>query len=187
MNIVIGAVGGQGALLSSRVLGQLAVNLGLDVKISEVHGMSQRGGSVVTYVRMGEQVHSPLVEKGTADIVLAFEHLEAARYVNYLKKGGTLIANTQCIPPITVLTGTAQYPQDITEKINDLELTPFFLDALALAKEAGNPRAVNSVLLGKMAKMSNFEKDAWVDAFKAAIPSGHLETNLAAFEKGYSL
>lgn len=187
LNIVIGAVGGQGALLASRVLGQLAVNLNLDTKISEVHGMSQRGGSVVTYVRIGEQVHSPLVEKGTADVVLAFELLEAARYVNYLKKGGTLIANTQKIPPITVLTGASQYPADIIEKCQALEITPYFMDALALAKEAGNSRAVNSVLLGKMAKISSFEKDAWIDAFKIAIPSGHLQANLGAFEKGYSL
>jgi indolepyruvate ferredoxin oxidoreductase, beta subunit len=148
MNIVLAAVGGQGALLASRILGSLAQEMDYDVKVSEVHGMSQRGGSVVTYVKFGRKVHSPIVEKGTADILLAFEKLEGARYVDYLKEGGTMIVNTQEIAPMPVIVGQLPYPKLLFEEIKNINIKFMPVDALSLAKDAGNIKAVNVVLIG---------------------------------------
>ena len=154
MNIMIVGVGGQGTLLASRILGAAAQNIGQDVKLSEVHGMSQRGGSVVTYVKYGEKIASPIIEFGGADIILAFEQLEAYRYMPYLKKGGTYITNTQKTDPMPVICGNAKYPENIVDKIKNAGIDIISCDALSLAKEAGNVKAVNVVLIGVLAKQN---------------------------------
>lgn len=187
MNIMIVGVGGQGTLLASRILGAAAQNIGLDVKLSEVHGMSQRGGSVVTYVRYGEKIASPIIEKGGADIILAFEQLEAYRYLPYLKQGGTLIVNTQKTDPMPVICGTAEYPEDILGKIEQMGIKIIACDALSLAKEAGNVKSVNVALIGVLAKHSSISKEDWVSAVNNTVPPKFLEANLKAFELGYEL
>lgn len=184
MKIMIVGVGGQGTLLASRILGNVAINQGYDVKVSEVHGMSQRGGSVVTYVKYGDKVYSPIIDEGEADIVLAFELLEAYRALPYLKKGGKLIVNTQQINPMPVITGAMEYPADIEGKLKDAVDTTA-IDALALAEQAGNQKAVNVVLIGVMAKNTDVAYEKWVDALKQTVPEKFLEVNLKAFELGY--
>ena len=186
MNIMIVGVGGQGTLLASRILGTAAQSIGMDVKLSEVHGMSQRGGSVVTYVRYGEKIASPIIEEGGADIILAFEQLEAYRYLPYLKEGGTYIVNTQKTDPMPVICGTAQYPENILEKIEKMGIHIIACDALALALEAGNQKATNVALIGLLAKHSTIEKKHWIDALHATVPPKFLEANLKAFELGYN-
>jgi indolepyruvate ferredoxin oxidoreductase beta subunit len=185
MNILIAAVGGQGALLSSRILGKLAQNLGKDVKVSEIHGMSQRGGSVVTYVKWGEKVYSPVIEKGSADVLLAFELLEGARYADYLKKEGTLIINTQKIDPVPVITGDAVYPLDILSSLKNLPIHVYDIDGLSRAQKAGNIKTLNTVLIGMLAKYANIEKEQWIKAITQTVPEKLLEVNLKAFEYGY--
>ena len=184
LNIVICGVGGQGTLLASRILGHIAMEKGYDVKGSEVHGMSQRGGSVITYVRMGEKVYSPMIEQKGADFVLAFEELEALRDLPYLKDGGTLIVNAQKILPLPVIIGAAQYPENIIETLRE-KTDVVALDALPMAEKAGNSRAVNTVLLGALAKRLPFEKQLWLDALHACVPAKFIEANLAAFKNGY--
>ena len=160
-NIMIVGVGGQGTLLASRILGNTVIKEGYDVKVSEVHGMSQRGGSVVTYVKYGDKVYSPIIDKGEADIILAFELLEGYRALPFLKKGGKIIVNNQQIDPMPVITGAAQYPADIEKKLSEkADLT--ILDALSLAKNAGNIKAVNVVLIGVMAKQTDIAYEKWV-------------------------
>lgn len=185
-NIMIVGVGGQGSLLASRVLGSVALSLGYDVKVSEVHGMSQRGGSVVTYVRYGDSVASPVICKGEADIILAFELLEAARWLPYLREGGKLYANTQKIIPMPVITGAAKYPENIEENISKLGIDTYFADALELAKSAGSSKAVNIVLIGMMAYGSEVDKQVFIEAIKACVAPKFLEMNLKAFEFGYN-
>lgn len=187
MNIMIVGVGGQGTLLASRILGAAAQSIGMDVKLSEVHGMSQRGGSVVTYVRYGEKIASPIIEKGGADIILAFEQLEAYRYLPYLKQGGTIIVNTQKTDPMPVICGTADYPEDILAKIEQMGIRIIACDALSLAKKAGNIKAVNVALIGVLAKHSTISKEDWVSAVNNTVPPKFLEANLNAFELGYEL
>ncbi len=186
MNVMIVGVGGQGTLLASRILGNMVIELGYDVKVSEVHGMSQRGGSVVTYVKYGDAIYSPIIDKGEADVILAFEMLEAYRALPYLKKTGKIIANTQQINPMPVITGAATYPADIDKKLSSVCNTEF-LDALALAKEAGNIKAVNVVLIGVFAKKSGIEYDKWIEVIKKTVPAKLLDVNLKAFELGYNL
>lgn len=186
MNIMIVGVGGQGTLLASRILGNTVVNEGYDVKVSEVHGMSQRGGSVVTYVKFGEKVYSPIIDRGEADIILAFEMLEAYRALPYLKKGGRLIVNSQEIDPMPVITGAMEYPNDIEKKLAD-KIDVVTVDALKYANEAGNPKAVNVVLIGLMAKNTSIPYEKWVDTIKTSTPAKFLESNLKAFELGYSI
>ena len=187
MNILISAVGGQGALLASRIIGKLAQNLGLDVKVSEVHGMSQRGGSVVTYVKFGEKIYSPIVEKGTADVILAFEMLEGARYVEWLKENGTLIVSTQQIDPMPVITGAVKYPEGLTSELSKLPIKLYDVDAVMLASKAGNVRATNVVLLGILAATTSIAKEEWEKAIKETVPEKLLEVNLKAFEIGYEI
>ncbi len=185
-NIMIVGVGGQGTLLASRILGNTVINEGYDVKVSEVHGMSQRGGSVVTYVKYGDKVFSPIIDEGEADIILAFEMLEAYRAMGYLKKGGKMIANSQNIDPMPVITGAAKYPEDIEKKISpktDLKV----IDALSLAKEAGNIKAVNVVLIGVMAKSTDIPYEKWVETIKTTVPEKFLDVNLRAFDLGYNV
>ena len=185
-NIMIVGVGGQGTLLASRVLGNVLVGAGYDVKVSEVHGMSQRGGSVVTYVKYGEKVWSPIIGEGEADIILAFEQLEAYRALPYVNKdGGMIIAGTQCIDPMPVITGAAKYPEQLCEKIS-AEAGLIAVDALALAKEAGNIKAVNVVLIGVLAQRMSIPKDAWIEVLKTTVPPKFLDVNLKAFELGYT-
>ena len=184
-NIMIVGVGGQGTLLASRILGNLVINEGYDVKVSEVHGMSQRGGSVVTYVKYGEKVFSPVIDEGEADIILAFELLEAYRALPYLKKGGKIIVNTQKIDPMPVITGAMQYPENIVEKLSK-KVNLVTADALSLAEKAGNIKAVNVVLIGVLAKSSEIAYEKWIDAIKSTVPEKFLEVNLKAFELGYN-
>ena len=183
-NVMIVGVGGQGTLLASRILGNMMMNQEFDVKVSEVHGMSQRGGSVVTYVRYGEQVYSPIIEQGEADIILAFEECEAARWVPYLKTDGTIIVNTQRIDPMPVITGAAAYPERIIESISELGFNIIALDALALARQAGTPKAVNVVLIGALSAILPFDDALWEEAVKNASPLKFLEENLKAFRLG---
>ena len=184
-NIMIVGVGGQGSLLASKMLGQLLLSQGYDVKVSEVHGMSQRGGSVVTYVKYGEKVYSPIIDKGEADIILAFEMLEAYRALPYLKKGGKIIINNQQIDPMPVITGAAQYPENIDKKISG-NADAIIVDALSLARQAGNTKAVNVVLIGVMAKNSEIEYEKWIETIKTTVPEKFLEVNLKAFDLGYN-
>ena len=185
-NIMIVGVGGQGTLLASRILGNVIISRGFDVKVSEVHGMSQRGGSVVTYVKYGEKVSSPIVDKGEADIILAFERLEALRALPYLKKGGKMIVNDRAINPMPVITGAATYPQGIVEDLKkSADITA--LDALELAEKAGSAKAVNVVLIGVLAKSTDIPKDAWIETIRTTVPEKFLEVNLKAFELGYSV
>lgn len=185
-NIMIVGVGGQGTLLASRILGNTVIEEGYDVKVSEVHGMSQRGGSVVTYVKYGDKVYSPIIDRGEADIILAFELLEALRALPYLKKGGKIIVNTQSIDPMPVITGLATYPENIIEKLSD-KVNTLPIDALSLAKQAGNMKAVNVVLIGVMAKSTDIPYEKWVDVIKKTVPEKFLDVNLKAFDLGYNV
>lgn len=185
-NIMIVGVGGQGTLLASRILGNTVINEGYDVKVSEVHGMSQRGGSVVTYVKYGEKVFSPIIDKGDADIILAFEMLEAYRALPYLKKGGKIIVNGQQMNPMPVITGACEYPENIAEKIGKkADIT--VVDALSLAKGAGNIKAVNVVLIGLMAKSTDIAYEKWIETIKTTVPEKFLDVNLKAFDLGYNI
>lgn len=184
-NIMIVGVGGQGTLLASRILGSAMLEKGYDVKLSEVHGMSQRGGSVVTYVRYGECVHSPVIQKGEADIVLAFEKLEAARALPYLKPDGLLVVNTQEIDPMPVITGKAAYPDKLVEKIQQLGVRMLAVDALTLAQQAGTTKAVNVVLIGALAKHLGLEPEFWLEIIHKTVPPKFVELNQKAFTLGY--
>ena len=184
-NILIVGVGGQGTLLASKLMGKCFMNIGYDVKVSEVHGMSQRGGSVVTYVRYGEKVYSPVIEKGEADIIISFEQLESARWLPYLKKGGVLISSTQRIDPMPVIMGKAEYPADILSKIREKGVELVELDALGLALEAGTAKCANIVLLGAAVRFLGIDKEMWVDIIKSTVPPKTIDVNLKAFELGY--
>ncbi|MCX7749000.1 MAG: indolepyruvate oxidoreductase subunit beta [Clostridia bacterium] len=188
LNIMIVGVGGQGTLLASRVLGTVALKKSYDVKVSEVHGMAQRGGSVVTYVKWGEKVFSPIIEKGEADIILAFEQLEAIRWLQYLKPGsGKMIVSSQKINPMPVITGKAKYPDNIIGKIKEAYGNTISLDALEIAKSCGNMKAINIVLLGVLAKSTGIEKEIWIESIKEIVPQKVLDVNLRAFEAGYNV
>ncbi len=186
-NILIVGVGGQGTLLASKLLGKAFVGQGYDVKVSEVHGMSQRGGSVVTYVRYGDKVHSSVIEKGEADIVLSFEQLEAARWLPYLKPDGILITSSQRIDPMPVIMGMADYPDGILPAIADKGVQVVSLDALALAEQAGSAKCTNLVLMGVAAKFLGLDKGAWSDIIRSTVPPKTIDMNLKAFELGYAL
>ena len=184
-SIMIVGVGGQGTLLASRILGSVLGTAGYEVKVSEVHGMSQRGGSVVTYIRYGEKVYSPVIEKWQADMIVSFEQLEAARYVSYLKKGGTIITNTQKISPMPVITGAAEYPNGIIDKIKAMGINIIAVDALSAAEKAGSARAVNVVLMGVLSKvLPGIELDAWKKAVEKRVPAKVIEINEKAFDLG---
>ena len=185
INILIVGVGGQGTLLASKLMGKIFIDRGYDVKVSEVHGMSQRGGSVVTYVRAGEKVFSPVIEKGEADMMISFEALESVRWLPYLKKGGVLISSTQKIDPMPVIMGKATYPEDILAKLAEKDIKLVSLDALSLAIEAGTPKCANIVLLGAAVQFLGIDKEMWVDIIKSTVPPKTIETNLKAFELGY--
>lgn len=183
-NIMIVGVGGQGSLLASKLLGHLLLNEGYDVKVSEVHGMSQRGGSVVTYVRFGDRVYSPVVDKGEADFIVSFEILETARWLPYLKPEGQIVTNTQQIDPMPVITGAAAYPDSLVEKIKAKGVKIDAMDCLSLAREAGSPKAVNIVLLGRLSHYFGIKEEAWQEALAANVPPKFLELNRKAFALG---
>ena len=185
-NIMIVGVGGQGSLLASKLLGKLLCGEGYDVKVSEVHGMSQRGGSVVTYVRYGEKVYSPIIDKGEADYIISFEKLEGARYVSCLKEGGTLVVNTQQIDPMPVIIGAAEYPSEILCELESKGVNVDKIDALTLANEAGSSKAVNIVLLGRLAKHMDIATEKWIAAIESSVKPQFVELNKKAFELGYN-
>ena len=180
-NIMIVGVGGQGTLLASRILGNAVISEGYDVKVSEVHGMSQRGGSVVTYVKYGDKVFSPIIDRGEADMILAFEKLEAARALPYLKEGGTVILNDREIAPMPVITGAAEYPDGLVDDIA-AKAKVIAIDALSLSLEAGSAKAVNVVLIGVLARSSDISKEVWIQTIKDTVPAKFLDLNLKAFE-----
>ncbi len=184
-NIMIVGVGGQGSLLASKLLGRLLVNEGYDVKVSEVHGMSQRGGSVVTYVRYGDKVYSPVVDEGEADFIISFELLEAARWLPFLKKDGRIITSTQQVDPMPVITGAAVYPEDLVTKMKATGANVDAFDALSLAEEAGSSKAVNIALMGSV-QIFDFSEDIWLRAIEECVPPKFLELNKKAFALGRS-
>ena len=183
-NIMIVGVGGQGSLLASKLLGQLFQMQGFDVKVSEVHGMSQRGGSVVTYVRYGDKVYSPVIDKGEADFIVSFELLEAARWLPYLKPEGVMVTNTQQIDPMPVITGAAAYPEDLVAKMLESGARVDALDCLKLAEQAGSSKAVNIVLLGRLSHYFDISEDVWMEALEKVVPARFLEMNKLAFALG---
>lgn len=186
-NIMIVGVGGQGSLLASKLLGHLLLHQGLDVKVSEVHGMSQRGGNVVTYVRFGEKVYSPVVGKGEADFIVAFETLEAARWVSCLKPEGRIIVSLQQIDPMPVIVGQAEYPKNLIAQMREKGFPVEEIDGLGLAEQAGNTKAVNLVLMGVLSKHFSFPEEAWQEAIEACVPPKVLEINRRAFALGRAL
>ena len=183
-NVMIVGVGGQGSLLASKLLGRLLLSKGYDIKVSEVHGMSQRGGSVVTYVRYGDKVYSPVIDKGEADYIVSFELLEAARWTEFLKPGGKIIVNSQQINPMPVIIGAAQYPENLLEKMQQAGLNVDGLDALSLAEQAGSSKAVNIVLMGHLSRYFDFTQEEWMDAIEKSVPAKFLELNKTAFRLG---
>jgi len=183
-NIMIVGVGGQGTLLTSRILGGITLDAGYDVKLSEVHGMAQRGGSVVTFVRYGEKVAEPIVEEGQADVLIAFEQLEALRYSHFLKKDGVLVVNEQRIEPITVVTGVDQYPDNILEGLEQ-EYTVYKMDAMEEAKKLGNSKVFNIIVLGMAAKHMDFSREAWLKVIEKTVPAKTVDINKKAFLMGY--
>lgn len=185
-NIMIVGVGGQGTLLTSRILGGIMKTAGYDVKLSEVHGMAQRGGSVVTFVRYGKKVFEPIVEEGQADVLIAFERLEALRYAHFLKKDGVIIVNDQRIDPMPVVTGAAQYPENIIENLSK-EHRVYSVDAADEALRLGNPKVFNIIVLGLAAKHMDFKKEEWLDIIEKTVPPKTVDINKRAFLKGYEL
>lgn len=186
-SIMIVGVGGQGSLLASRMMGNVLLAQGFDVKVSEVHGMSQRGGSVVTYVKFGDKVSSPIIDKGEADLIISFEQLEAARWIPYLKKGGKIVVSTQETNPMPVIIGLATYPKNIIEKIKSLDINIIPVDALKVAEGLGNAKASNVVIMGVVSQLLDFEDKYWESAVKECVPSKFLELNQKAFETGKNL
>ncbi len=185
-SVMIVGVGGQGSLLASKLLGNLLTAEGYDVKVSEVHGMSQRGGSVVTYVRFGEKVYSPIITKGEADIIISFEKLEAARYAPFLKKGGKIVTNTRQLDPMPVIIGAAKYPEGVLDELTAKGVSIDALDALSLAEQAGSSKAVNIVLMGKAAKYFDIPYDSWIDTIEKTVKPRFVEMNKKAFELGFN-
>jgi len=186
-SIFISGVGGQGTILAGKVITTALVNLGYDVKMSEVHGMAQRGGSVITQIRYGGKVYSPLIEKGRADVLLAFEKLEAARYVEYLSPEGTAIVNDLEVPPASVLVGREEYPSDIVERLKKGIKKLIVVDAVGIAKECGEVRAQNMVLVGVLAGALNWPKEALVQVIREVVPPKYADVNVEAFERGWAI
>lgn len=186
-NILLVGVGGQGTILASKLLAEVALQSGLDVKMSEIHGMAQRGGSVVTHVKMGEKIHSPLVEKGDADIILAFEQLEALRWLEYLKPQGEVIVSMQVIEPVPVILGKAEYPQGIVDVLCSKVDKITAVDALSIASECGNAKVSNVVMMGVLAQKMGFPQESWITSLNDKVPVKFLAENIQAFEKGFIL
>ncbi|HHX12598.1 MAG TPA: indolepyruvate oxidoreductase subunit beta [Clostridiales bacterium] len=184
-NIMIVGVGGQGTLLTSRILGGLTLNAGYDVKLSEVHGMAQRGGSVVTFVRYGDKVYEPIVEEGQADVIIAFEKLEAIRYAHFLKEGGAMIVNDQRIDPMPVVIGAAKYPENIIEDL-EKKYRVYKIDAMSEAKKLGNSKVFNIIVLGIAAQHMDFTEEDWLTVIEDTVPKKTIDINKKAFTVGYN-
>ena len=184
MNIMVVGVGGQGTLLTSRIIGKCALGAGYDVKLSEVHGMAQRGGSVVTFVRFGEVVYEPVVEEGSVDVLISFERLEALRYAHFLKPDGKIIVNDCRIDPMTVVIGAKTYPEGIIEQLSK-DHAVFSIDGGKIALELGNSKVLNSVVLGLAAKHIGFSEDEWLEVLRATVPQKTVDINVAAFKAGF--
>lgn len=187
VDILLVGVGGQGTILASKVICAAAQLAGYDIKMSEIHGMAQRGGSVVTQVRLGEKVHSPLIEEGKAGVILAFEQLEGLRWLPWLKKGGIMIVNKQAISPVPVLAGLAEYPANVLEYIQQKAPGSVVIDALEKAVACGNARTANVVLLGTLARKLPISREMWEQALEKAVPPKFLDVNKKAFEAGYNI
>ncbi|WP_258358739.1 indolepyruvate oxidoreductase subunit beta [Moorella sulfitireducens (nom. illeg.)] len=185
INVLLVGVGGQGTILAGRVLSRAATSLGGEVKVSDIHGMAQRGGSVVTQVRFGPRVCSPVMAPGTADFLVAFEKLEARRWLHYLKDGGQIIVNNQELPPLPVLTGAAIYPENLVAEMETLVQNLLVIDALDLARRAGNVKAVNMVLMGALARRLPISREAWEEALAGSVPERFIEVNKKAFYLGW--
>ena len=183
-SIMFVGVGGQGTLLASRLISHVLIGMGYDVKVSEVHGMSQRGGSVITYVRFGDKVYSPIIDKGEADFIVSFEKLEAARYVEYLKKGGRIVVNTQEIDPMPVITGAAAYPENLIEKMKAKGIAVEAMDCLSLAEQVGSSKAVNLVLMERLSRFFDMPEEKWLSAIEQCVPAKFVEMNKKAFALG---
>jgi indolepyruvate ferredoxin oxidoreductase beta subunit len=186
-NVLIVGVGGQGTLLTSRIIAQVAVQMGYDVKVSEIHGMAQRGGSVVSQVRYGNKVYSPIITKGEADIILAFEKIEAARWLDYLKPDGMVIINNERVNPLPVMSGKAKYPDDIHNKIAALLPKTSIVDATDIADRCGNSKAANVVLVGMLSQAIGLPAEEVEKAICAIVPAKALDINLKAFNEGRQL
>lgn len=184
-NVMIVGVGGQGTLLTSRIIGKAALAIGADVKISEVHGMAQRGGSVVTFVRFGDRVSEPVVEEGQADVIIAFERLEALRYSHFLKKDGVIVVNDCRIDPMTVVIGAKEYPEGILETLKS-EHEVYSIDAQKIALELGNSKVLNSVVLGFAARFIGIDEQIWIDTVEGTVPPKTIDINKKAFAAGYA-
>ena len=183
-SIIIAGVGGQGSLLASKLLGRLLLDQGYDVKVSEVHGMSQRGGSVVTYVRFGDKVCSPVIDAGQADFIVSFEILEAARWLGYLAPGGQIVTNTQQVDPMPVITGAMTYPEDLAEKMRAAGAKVDAFDALQAATEAGSAKAVNLALMGRLSRYFDLDESKWLESIEQTVPAKFLDLNKKAFALG---
>ena len=187
LNLVLAGVGGQGTLVAGKLLGLVATSLGLDVRVSEVHGMAQRGGSVITYVRMAPIVHSPIVEPGSADIILAFEELEALRWAHLLSKGGVLQVNHSRVIPMSVGMGQAKYPDNIISQLQSAAGSRAVirsLDATHLARQVGSEKAVNIVMIGAMAHYLNVADHPFMEAIDAVFPQKLRAMNQKAYQLG---
>ncbi len=187
INILLVGVGGQGTILATRILAKAAQDAGYDIKVSEIKGMSQRGGSVVTQVRLGERVYSPLISEGSADVILAFEKMEALRWLPYLKPEGSIIVNDQAITPMSVLSGAIAYPEDCLERVKKLVPNTIVVDALNIAVQCGNSKASNVVLVGLLAKRLPIDKELCLNALKVRVPEKFIDVNMKAFAEGYNL
>ncbi len=189
LNFVLVGVGGQGAILASDILTEVGIQAGYDAKKAEVHGMAQRGGSVITHIRWGEKVYSPLIGKGEAHFLLALEKLEAIRYIEYLRPGGIAIVNDQAIPPVAVNIGAASYPDDerIKSTLGKVAEKVFFIPALRKAEEIGDPRVVNVILLGALSSFLDVPEETWQKVIERRVPQRYLELNLRAFKEGRKL
>jgi indolepyruvate ferredoxin oxidoreductase beta subunit len=185
-SIMIVGVGGQGSPLASKLMGCVLLNEGYDAKVSEVHGMSQRGGAVVTYVRYGDKVYSPIVDVGQAELIVSFQLLEAARWLDHLAPDGQVVTNTQQIDPIPVITGAVQYPENLVDKMKAIGAKVDAFDALTLAEEAGSSKTVNIVMMGRLSKYFPFPKETWMKALEQTVPTRFLDLNRRAFEAGAS-
>lgn len=186
-NILLVGVGGQGTILASKVLATGLIKAGYDVKMSEVHGMAQRGGSVTTQIRYGEKVYSPIIGEGQADIIVAFEMMEAERWISYLKPGGKIVVNDYAIPSVPILTGEVEYPKGILENLKKKVKTTTVINAIEVAKELGNVKTQNIVLLGSLVKALDLDDIKWEEVIKEEVKEKYVDINIKALNKGKEL
>ena len=184
-DIILAGVGGQGILTIATIIGHAAATAGVNLKQAEVHGMSQRGGSVVTFVRFGDKVNEPVVEEGQADVIIAFERLEALRYSHFLKKDGVLVVNDCRIDPMTVVIGAKTYPENILEGLKETHKV-YSIDGMEIAKSLGNSKVLNSVVLGFAAKHIGFDENDWLEIIEKTVPAKTIDINKEAFARGYN-